>query len=164
MKKVILYLSITLFLVSCSTAEKKNNSQLIKKDTFITIKEDILRIFNNRYNDFLTRFNINHENTYKEKEFEITGYVGNVNNIYAVTLTPYSTPWFGIDYIKIGDYVSNTLYSVNSGPFIYQNRVLYEIDEALNKKIIDLEFVKTFDSFQLLHSVDELDEIYICVE
>ena len=96
------------------------------------------------------------------EDYTIVRYLGRKDNCFAVLVKNYKTFSYGLHFqrIKIEDYVSSTYYEISYFPEIYYNDELYSVQESLDLEIIDLDFVKTFDSFFKEHSSKELDNIY----
>lgn len=96
-------------------------------------------------------------------DFVISRYVGRKDNIFAVVVERdyFIHPFNDLVQIEIEDYVSETYYYRDHLPVIYTNNNLYSLNDALNDALIDLEFIKTFDVFQLKHNPEELYEIFI---
>lgn len=94
----------------------------------------------------------------------IDSYLGNKGDVYAVSFDFNGNPsaWNGgSNHLKVGDYISKAEYYFLCPPLIYYQQHLYNLDMSLSKGIIDLDFIKTFDDFQKIHSVQELEEIYL---
>lgn len=88
-------------------------------------------------------------------------YLGNKDDIYACSIAPNSIPLQGSVYrIHIDDYVSEKYYGVQERIVIYQNGTLNNLEAAYANQIIDLDFIKTFDTFRESHSPEELKQIY----
>lgn len=96
-----------------------------------------------------------------EDDYVIKRYLGNKDNIYACSIVENSVPMHGSVYrIHIDDYVSEKYYGAQERIVIYQNGTLNNLEAAYANQIIDLDFIKTFDTFRESHSPEELKQIY----
>lgn len=96
---------------------------------------------------------------FEKKDCYPTKYIGHKDNMYVVT---FHRPNFREFNINIdNEYRSETCYFAPGGPWVFKEWELIHFNDAFCDGLIDLDFVKTFDSFQQEHTVDELDEVYI---
>lgn len=100
-------------------------------------------------------------------KINLAKYLGVNNGIYAFCLGPKDeynlTGYVYLEPIKIDGYVSKSYYdyTLKHNPLVYVNNSIRSVEDAYESKLIDLDFIKTFDEFQKVHAPEELKDIYI---
>lgn len=154
MKKLSLFYLLPIAILSFSCANNKK-TYTIKE----AIAEKYYEIRKKYHDEYKKRHPDSSSEPIKKEHCYPTRYIGHKDNMYVVT---FHRPNFREFNINIdNEYRSETCYFAPGGPWVFKEWELIHFNDAFCDGLIDLDFVKTFDSFQQEHTVDELDEVYI---